>query len=132
VNPDSALPDADPEDSGRIAGYRVSGGPTAASPSVLNRLRSFFLADASYRDAHEKEGIISLCAFAPGVALRFSQGTHEPFDILICFRCTELAYRMPSGLSSRAGFQPGRRNLLKILTAALPADEELQTLLKPH
>ena len=69
-----------------------------------------------------------LCAFQPGVALRFCDDQERCARVLLCFSCNDAALdtgQMPKGTLD---FTAAREDLASIAKQALPDDPEIQKL----
>ena len=65
------------------------------------------------------------CAFRPGIAFRFSDGTIE-VDLLVCFSCNELKYYLDGRSTGRSYFKSPE--ILALTKKLFPNDKIIQSL----
>ena len=135
VRPEGSVKSDDQEASKTmIGGHRITVSGGERDEEYARRLTTVILDKQTYRfHVHNPVfGIISTCAFRPGVGFRVFKG-QEAVEILLCFNCNEmriLSKDAEGNVTHRAigEFKPMRLVLLQLCKEGFPADSEIQEL----
>jgi len=111
----------EPAEPGRLGRwvFRRLPEPLPLPGPVMAELSSLLLAAESYLPAYK------FCGFQPVIAFRFWRGP-DAIDVLICFKCSELAFEKvgtQSNLGRKIPFDPSRAKLARLVRQSRPDDQ---------